>query len=447
MWSSETAPPRRGAEVRRVVKRRKLPVGARGFFSFFTATEDFLRRRVAITAAKQHNAATFARRRGEPPRRLSFGPWRALGVRPSASRQHLAAHPVRQPVRRRRHPNQVGKRGLRRHDAAARVPAAADGAWSRRRPRQGRSVTLVEPQRTLGVGAGGRRRATLRPPAERRSTPAEPAVGHGSHSTRPLHSLGSILVPFPVESCLSGVAPASSATLVAQMWYRLVFDAAVADGAKTLLHFGAVDWQATVYLNGLLLRHDGRLGKHSGRSARRAWRVRDTSASPPHRQPHGRVRRLRLRRDRPAQARRRRDLPPPQDGPLQITPTSTRAQATSCWCTCSTRPTPAHSQTASSLASRDSSEMLRDGSQNGRRRGGRQAARLRRRPARRRHLHPVVRDLADGLDGGGAPVVHFHAQDRPGVHHERQGHRLCRGRRRHHPGPVRGGRQGRDDGG
>mmetsp|Transcript_22705 Transcript_22705/g.64653 ORF Transcript_22705/g.64653 Transcript_22705/m.64653 type:complete len:659 (-) Transcript_22705:221-2197(-) len=90
----------------------------------------------------------------------------------------------------------------------------------------------------------------------------EPAADAAPPFGRPLN--GSILVPFPVESCLSGVAPASSATLVAQMWYRLVFDAAVADGAKTLLHFGAVDWQATVYLNGLLLRHDGRLGNHTG---------------------------------------------------------------------------------------------------------------------------------------------------------------------------------------
>ena len=70
---------------------------------------------------------------------------------------------------------------------------------------------------------------------------------------------GSILVPFPVESCLSGVAPPDSASIVKQMWYRLVFDASsTADGGKTLLHFGAVDWQASVYLNGALL------GNHTG---------------------------------------------------------------------------------------------------------------------------------------------------------------------------------------
>jgi hypothetical protein len=59
---------------------------------------------------------------------------------------------------------------------------------------------------------------------------------------------GSILVPFPVESCLSGVAPNSSAAIVKNMWYRLTFDAKTAPA--TLLHFGAVDWQSTVFLNG-----------------------------------------------------------------------------------------------------------------------------------------------------------------------------------------------------
>lgn len=74
---------------------------------------------------------------------------------------------------------------------------------------------------------------------------------------------GSILVPFPVESCLSGVAPTSSAAIVKQMWYRLTFDASrssapTGPAGRTLLHFGAVDWQTAVYLNGRLL------GNHTG---------------------------------------------------------------------------------------------------------------------------------------------------------------------------------------
>jgi len=67
---------------------------------------------------------------------------------------------------------------------------------------------------------------------------------------------GSILVPFPVESCLSGVAPATSAEVVMKMRYRLVFKGAL--GSRMLLHFGAVDWQATVYFNEKLL------GNHTG---------------------------------------------------------------------------------------------------------------------------------------------------------------------------------------
>mmetsp|Transcript_54938 Transcript_54938/g.117913 ORF Transcript_54938/g.117913 Transcript_54938/m.117913 type:complete len:660 (+) Transcript_54938:87-2066(+) len=67
----------------------------------------------------------------------------------------------------------------------------------------------------------------------------------------------SILVPFPVESCLSGVAPQRSADVAKSMWYRLVFDVAV-QSDRTLLHFGAVDWQTAVYFNG------ARLGQHNG---------------------------------------------------------------------------------------------------------------------------------------------------------------------------------------
>ena len=57
-------------------------------------------------------------------------------------------------------------------------------------------------------------------------------------------------MPFPVESCLSGVAPNSSKAIVKNMWYRLTFDAKGSAGHSTLLHFGAVDWQSTIFLNG-----------------------------------------------------------------------------------------------------------------------------------------------------------------------------------------------------
>jgi galactose mutarotase-like enzyme len=68
---------------------------------------------------------------------------------------------------------------------------------------------------------------------------------------------GTILVPFPIESQLSGVQRA--VTDRERLWYRRRFRvAAAAPGSRWLLHFGAVDWAAVVYLNGR------RIGEHSG---------------------------------------------------------------------------------------------------------------------------------------------------------------------------------------
>ena len=55
-----------------------------------------------------------------------------------------------------------------------------------------------------------------------------------------------ILVPFPVESALSGVMKHSD-----RLWYRRMFATPQAwAGRRVLLHFGAVDWEATVWVNG-----------------------------------------------------------------------------------------------------------------------------------------------------------------------------------------------------
>jgi hypothetical protein len=63
-----------------------------------------------------------------------------------------------------------------------------------------------------------------------------------------------ILVPFPVESALSGIMRHET-----RMWYRRLFvmppDWA---GQRILLNFDAVDWEATVYVNGL------QVGVHRG---------------------------------------------------------------------------------------------------------------------------------------------------------------------------------------
>lgn len=68
---------------------------------------------------------------------------------------------------------------------------------------------------------------------------------------------GQILVPFPVESLLSGVQKSPGPG--ARLWYRRKFNAPEMDFAgRVILHFGAVDWQATVFLNGHAL------GVHEG---------------------------------------------------------------------------------------------------------------------------------------------------------------------------------------
>eukprot|EP01047_Picozoa_sp_COSAG01_P053331 COSAG01_NODE_5704_length_4086_cov_24.512415_4_plen_302_part_00 len=88
----------------------------------------------------------------------------------------------------------------------------------------------------------------------------------GNYSTAPPFGktlAKQILVPFPQESCLSGVAPQSTDDVAMRSWYRLTFDTAApalssAGGGKTLLHFGAVDWHAVVYVNGqLVANHTG----------------------------------------------------------------------------------------------------------------------------------------------------------------------------------------------
>ncbi|MBO9151689.1 glycoside hydrolase family 2 protein [Chitinophaga sp. GCM10012297] len=68
---------------------------------------------------------------------------------------------------------------------------------------------------------------------------------------------GKILVPFAIESSLSGVGKTVGKDQV--LWYQQTFELpAGAKARKTLLHFGAVDWKADVYVNGQLA------GTHTG---------------------------------------------------------------------------------------------------------------------------------------------------------------------------------------
>ena len=59
---------------------------------------------------------------------------------------------------------------------------------------------------------------------------------------------GKCLVPFCLESTLSGVQRLLDATEA--LWYRRMFAAAPADGSRTLLNFEAVDYRCQVFVNG-----------------------------------------------------------------------------------------------------------------------------------------------------------------------------------------------------
>ncbi len=68
---------------------------------------------------------------------------------------------------------------------------------------------------------------------------------------------GRITVPFPVESLLSGVQ--TSVGPENELWYERTFDLTLdRKGKRLMLNFGAVDWEAEVWVN------DRQVGKHQG---------------------------------------------------------------------------------------------------------------------------------------------------------------------------------------
>jgi hypothetical protein len=68
-------------------------------------------------------------------------------------------------------------------------------------------------------------------------------------SPRPAGFDGQILVPFAAESALSGVGKAVGEAN--RLWYRRTFEAPEKwVNKRILLHFGAVDWETTVWVNG-----------------------------------------------------------------------------------------------------------------------------------------------------------------------------------------------------
>jgi len=68
---------------------------------------------------------------------------------------------------------------------------------------------------------------------------------------------GNILVPFPIESALSGIAQKLKPTQ--RLWYRRSFEVPSSwEDNRIILHFGAVDWEANVWING------HQIGRHRG---------------------------------------------------------------------------------------------------------------------------------------------------------------------------------------
>src|SRR3989442_5411512 len=80
---------------------------------------------------------------------------------------------------------------------------------------------------------------------------------------------GQILVPFPIESALSGVMKRVYDTN--RLWHRRTFEVPKKwKGQRVLLHLGAADWEATVWVNG------NELGSH--RAATQAISVQTTKS-------------------------------------------------------------------------------------------------------------------------------------------------------------------------
>ncbi len=68
---------------------------------------------------------------------------------------------------------------------------------------------------------------------------------------------GLIRVPYAIQSRLSGVQ--RQVFEDQKLWYKRPFEVPAGwSGKKVLLHFGAVDWQTTVFVNG------NKVGEHSG---------------------------------------------------------------------------------------------------------------------------------------------------------------------------------------
>lgn len=75
------------------------------------------------------------------------------------------------------------------------------------------------------------------------------AISYRMQEAPPRHYDGQILVPFAIESALSGVGKTVGAERL--LWYHRRWTVPAAwKGRRVLLHFGGVDWETTLYVNG-----------------------------------------------------------------------------------------------------------------------------------------------------------------------------------------------------
>jgi beta-galactosidase/beta-glucuronidase len=87
------------------------------------------------------------------------------------------------------------------------------------------------------------------------------------NAEQPTEFEGEILVPFPIESLLSGV---QERVMVRPIWYHRTFTIPENwAGQRVLLHFGAVDWEAKVWVNGQ------EIGTHRGGYDPFSWDITD----------------------------------------------------------------------------------------------------------------------------------------------------------------------------
>jgi hypothetical protein len=132
--------------------------------------------------------------------------------------------------------------------------AAAEGSW---KPAQG----PLQTRWTAGVTPETAHREYPRPQLVRKDWVNLNGLWEFARlpkeAAKPESLPGQILVPFPVESALSGVMEPVSEN--EQIWYRRTFRIPESwSGRRVLVHFGAVDWESRIFVNGL------EMGEHRG---------------------------------------------------------------------------------------------------------------------------------------------------------------------------------------